>query len=159
MDNRIEKLKSMQTNLLIDVVKRYQQFGYPIEIKNEAIKILEQRGIKMDQLELTGKIKNTAYDAAVETYQQYKLFSIIALVLNIISIFLMKDSSYAGYIFYIIMLIFILLSFSSARKLSVILNDESIDYSYIYIFVGMFLYFIIFFITRNHIKEAIKRVQ
>lgn len=41
MDNRIEKLKSMQTNLLIDVVKNYKQHGYPIELRNEALQILD----------------------------------------------------------------------------------------------------------------------
>ncbi|WP_413531510.1 hypothetical protein [Empedobacter brevis] len=152
----------MQTNLLIDVVKSYKQHGYSIEIRNAAIQILEERGIKMDQLELTGRIRNSKYEKAMLTYQKYNLYSIIALIFNIISIYFMINPSFLTYPFYIITLIFILLTFSSARTLSFILKDKSIDYSYVYIFVifvGAILYFIIFFITRKQIKEAIKAIR
>ena len=94
MDNRIEKLKSMQTNLLIDVVKNYKQHGYPVELRNEALQILDERGIKIDQLELTGKLKNVVYDEAMAEYQKYTIFSTIALILNILTIFLIKDLSF-----------------------------------------------------------------
>ncbi len=159
MDNRIEKLKSMQTNLLIDVVKNYKQHGYPVELRNEALQILDERGIKMDQLELTGKLKNVVYDEAMAEYQKYTIFSPIALILHILTIFLIKDLSFFTIGLYIVSLIFILLSFSCARTLSIILKDESIDFSFIYILMGMILYFIVYFITRNQIKESINAIR
>ena len=159
MDNRIEKLKSMQTNLLIDVVKNYKQHGYPVELRNEALQILDERGIKIDQLELTGKLKNVVYDEAMAEYQKYTIFSTIALILNILTIFLIKDLSFFTIGLYIVSLIFILLSFSSARTLSIILKDESTDFSFIYILMGMILYFIVYFITRNQIKESINAIR
>ncbi|WP_282629892.1 hypothetical protein [Empedobacter sedimenti] len=149
----------MQTNLLIDVVKNYKQHGYPVELRNEALQILDERGIKMDQLELTGKLKNVKYDEAMAEYQKYTILSTIALILNILTIFLIKDLSFFTIGLYIVSLIFILLSFSSARTLSIILKDESIDFSFIYILMGMILYFIVYFITRKQIKESINAIR
>lgn len=113
----------------------------------------------MDQLELTGKLKNVVYDEAMAEYQKYTIFSTIALILNILTIFLIKDLSFFTIGLYIVSLIFILLSFSSARTLSIILKDESIDFSFIYILMGMILYFIVYFITRNQIKESINAIR
>ena len=135
------------------------QHGYPVELRNEALQILDERGIKIDQLELTGKLKNVVYDEAMAEYQKYTIFSTIALILNILTIFLIKDLSFFTIGLYIVSLIFILLSFSSARTLSIILKDESIDFSFIYILMGMILYFIVYFITRNQIKESINAIR
>ncbi len=159
MDNRIEKIKTMQTSLLIDVVKNYKQHGYSIEIRNEPIKTLEDRGVHFEDLKLTGNTKNKVYENAMDEYRKYNVFSVIALVLNIISIFLLKNPTIISFGFYIFTLIFILLSFSSARKLSIILDDKTIDFSFVYILIGIFLYFIIFFITRRQIKDRISLIR
>ncbi|MRM95673.1 hypothetical protein D1Z98_12310 [Riemerella anatipestifer] len=102
MDNRIEKLKDMQTSLLIDVVKNYKKYNYPLEFRVEALKILEQRGIKADTLSLSGNLNNTKYEEAIIEYKKYNLNSLIALIFHIISAILLKESGVISIIFYLV---------------------------------------------------------
>ena len=45
MTDKIERLKKLDTDKLIDVVKNYRQYGYEENLRNSAISLLEERGI------------------------------------------------------------------------------------------------------------------
>ena len=58
MSDKIEKLKSLDNDKLIDVVKNYRQYGYSNELRTAAIEILDSRGIDQEKLKLTGNFDN-----------------------------------------------------------------------------------------------------
>lgn len=58
MDERIEKLKDLKTQNLIEVVKNYKKYNYTNEIRDQAIRILEERGISQEELKLSGNLTN-----------------------------------------------------------------------------------------------------
>ena len=155
MDERIEKLNNLQTNTLIDVVKNYKKYNYTIEIKEAALKILEERGIKQETLKLSGNLTNNSYNEAIAEYQKYNTNSIIGLLLFILSFILFNTNNLLGIIIYLIALIFIGFSFSNMKKISKILKDEKMDYSPLLLFLSLFLYFVVYFVNRKQIKERI----
>ena len=53
-------LKRLDNDKLIDVVKNYKRYGYGAEIRDYAIKLLEERGWSIEERHLvTGKIPIT----------------------------------------------------------------------------------------------------
>ncbi|MBP7174080.1 MAG: hypothetical protein KBA33_08460 [Cloacibacterium sp.] len=156
MDERIEKLKNLQTSTLIDVVKNYKKYNYTLEIRDTALKILGERGIKEDTLRLSGNFVNNSYDEAISEYQKYNTNSIIGLILFILSFILFNANGLFGLVIYLAALIFIGLSFANMKKISKLVNDERIDYSVLLVFLSLFVYFIIFFVNRKQIKERIQ---
>lgn len=155
MDDRIEKLQNMQTTTLIDVVKNYKKYNYPIEIKDVAIQILESRGIKQESLKLSGNLNNVKYDEATSEYQKYNTNSIVGFVFYILSILVWSSNSIVGLVFFLVSLLFVGFSFANTKKISKLIDDNKIDFSIIYVLMSMIFYFILFFITRHQIKEAI----
>lgn len=155
MDDRIEKLQNMQTTALIDVVKNYKKYNYPIEIKDAAIQILNSRGIKQESLKLSGNLNNIKYDEATLEYQKYNINSIVGLVFYILSIFVWSSNFIVGLAFSLASLLFVGISFTNTKKISKLIDDDKIDYSIIYVLISMIFYFVLFFITRHQIKEAI----
>lgn len=146
METQIEKLKNMQTHLLIDVIKNYKQYGYPVELRDASIEILEQRGIKQQSLQLSGNFENNNFDEALEEYKKYNTTSTIALIIYVISILLWRSSPIISILLYIISLVFIALSFTNTKKISKILKEENLNYSGVFIVFSIVFYFILFFI-------------
>lgn len=155
MDDRIEKLQNMHTTALIDVVKNYKKYNYPIEIKDAAMQILDTRGVKEESLKLSGNLTNIKYDKATIEYQKYNTNSIIGLILYILSILVWSSNSVVSLVLSLASLIFIGISFSNTKKISKLIDDDKIDYSIIYVLISMIFYFVLFFITRHQIKDAI----
>lgn len=57
----IEKLKGLNDLKLIEAVKNYEQYGYSESLRNNAIAILESRGITVEELKATGNFENHEY--------------------------------------------------------------------------------------------------
>ena len=153
MDERIEKLKHMQTQNLIDVVRNYQKHGYSNEIRDSALLILAERGISQEALKLSGKIDNLEYHEAQAQYRKFTTNSFIGLFLYVLSVIVLQDLPLLSMLFYLATLIFVGLSFRNVHKLSKLLNDDSINFSLIFIFLSLIFYFIMFFIVRKEIKD------
>ena len=81
MTDKEERLKKLDTDKLVDVVKNYRQYGYDENLRILAISILQERGITKEQLELTGNFKNASYDFADDLYKSFRKNSMIAFVL------------------------------------------------------------------------------
>ena len=156
MDPRIEKLKTMQTASLIDVAKNYKKYNYPETIKDEALLILANRGVKQESLKISGKLNNTKYEEAIQEYKKYNVNSILGLILFCISMFIYSTNDWAGLGIYLVALLFIGLSFANSKKIAKLLDDDNIDYSVVILLLSLFLYFVVFFVTRHQIKERIQ---
>ena len=159
METQIEKLKNMQTHLLIDVIKNYKQYGYPVELRDASIEILEQRGIKQQSLQLSGNFENNNFDEALEEYKKYNTTSTIALIIYVISILLWRSSPIISILLYIISLVFIALSFTNTKKISKILKEENLNYSGVFIVFSIVFYFILFFIVRKQVKDKVMLIR
>ncbi len=155
MDERIEKLKDLKTETLISVVKNYKKYNYTLEIRDVALNILEQRGIKQESLKLSGNFSNATFDEAIIEYQKYNTNSIIGLIFFILSSIAFGLNGFFGIFIYLIALIFIGLSFSNKRKILKLIDDDRIDYSVLLFFLSFFAYFMIFFIDRKQLKDKI----
>ena len=174
MPDKTEKLKSLDNDKLIDVVKNYIQYGYNDEIRTTAIGILKERGIDKEQLELTGNYKNETYDSAEEIYDSFKRNSKIAFIFYglvfitiIIAPLLAKDSetlalivqivSWISIIAYLIYLLKSFLNHSDFFKR--IGKDFGNDTALMYFFVGMPFYLFMYFYFRNQMNEAMKLIK
>lgn len=71
MTDKIERLKKLDTDKLIDVVKNYRQYGYDENLRNSAISLMENRRITKEQLKLTGNFVNRTYAFADELYKSF----------------------------------------------------------------------------------------
>jgi VIT1/CCC1 family predicted Fe2+/Mn2+ transporter len=86
MTDKIDRLRSLDNEKLIDVVKNYRQYNYDTNVRNAAIGILEDRGIDKEQLKLTGNFENQTYSVAENIFISFKRNSIIALAFYILII-------------------------------------------------------------------------
>jgi len=94
MDSRIEKLKTMQTTSLIDVAKNYKKYNYPETIKDAALIVLEERGVKQESLKISGKLTNIKYEDAIHEYKKYNVNSIFGLILFCVSMFIYSTNDW-----------------------------------------------------------------
>lgn len=174
MTNQNEKLKTLDNEKLKDVVKNYRQYGYDESIRDDAIKILEERGISQEVLKLTGDFENKSYDRAEGIYKAYVTNSRIAFIayitiflVNIFLTFYGQVSPTTTWLLltivliaFIVYLVFLLLSFLSQNSFSKILGqDLGTESVVLYIFVGMPLYIFMFFYFNNQMKEKLKEIR
>ena len=61
MDERINRLKDLDDYKLLDVIKNYKRYNYPESFKEEALKILEERGFGDEAIKLSGGYSNNMY--------------------------------------------------------------------------------------------------
>ena len=158
MDERINKLKTMPSHLLLDVVKNYKQHHYTLEIRDAAIEILKNRGIKLESLEISGRLVNHSFEQALQEYKKYNLNSTIALIFAIASM-LFYQNFLVSLVMYLTALIFIAISLLNVKKISRYVNDENINFQVILVILSFIFYIIIFFIFRKQLKEKIQLIS
>ncbi len=172
--DKIEKLKKLDTNKLIDVVKNYRQYGYDENLRASAFSILEDRGITKEDLQLTGNLENRTYDLADDLYKSFSQNSKIAFILygillltNILIPILSRDSDTLGLITLIINIgslifyfIFLIKSFLNQNQFyKAIGKDYGTEGVLLYLFIGMPFYIIMYFYFRNQMKEKMQEVK
>lgn len=79
-------LKRLDNDKLIDVVKNYKRYGYGAEIRDYAIKLLEERGWSIEDLKTFGYWENSNYEEALMQYKAYCRNSLIAVCVLILSL-------------------------------------------------------------------------
>lgn len=174
MHDKSEKLKSLDNEKLIDVVKNYKQYRYDDELRNTAIEILEERGIDKEQLKLTGNLENKEYNTAADLYNAFGrsskaafTFYILIFITKIMVSIVSGDSStllttivvlfWSSLILYCTLLIksFIVQS----RFLKIIGKEYSSAAFMIYFLLGMPLYIIMYFYFRRQMSEEMKLIS
>ena len=79
-------LKRFDNDKLIDVVKNYKRYGYDDEIRDYAIRLLEERGWSVDDLKTFGYWENSDYEEALIQYKAYCRNSLIAVCVLVLSV-------------------------------------------------------------------------
>lgn len=173
MTDKISRLRALDDEKLVDIVKNYRQYNYDTDFRKAAIGILESRGIDKEQLILTGNFENQTYTAAIKIYDLFKRNSIIALVFYIFiiitAIFLpmflesehleiiMLSSILIAVIFYII---FFIKSFiNQVNFFKIIGKYPGSGIAIIFFFTGLPLYIFLYLYYRNRMKEKLKLIQ
>lgn len=172
MDN-IERLKNMDDNKLIDIVKNYRQYGFDNELRMAAIKILEERGIDKTILELTGNFENKTYDYARELYTSYDQNSKIAFFLYVLLLITfigdMIDGNNYPKIGLIILifecglliayLVFFIKSYLNLNQFFKITNSpHDSERTIMFFTAGSALYLLMYFYYKNLMKERMKLI-
>lgn len=174
MEEKIERLKHLSTDKLIEVVKNYRQYGYDEAIRNAAIALLESRGIDMESLKLRGDYTNTSYEEAVFYCKAYEKQSGTAFIVYIIAALLwifnaimgnsmetlgliLELASWMPVIVFLIAFIKSLISRNRCYK--IIGKEENGLHLLIYLFFGLPAYIILYFILQKQMKEDLKKIK
>ncbi len=174
MKEKIEKLKRLDNKKLIDVVKNYRQYGYEDEIRAAAISILEERGVSIEMLKLTGNYENKSYDIAGDLYAQFKSNSKIAfafyglLLITNVLVPLLGDGfeklgklaltiNWSSFTLY---LIFLVKSFINQQQFYKITGKKhGAEEALIFFLLGMPLYIFMFFYFGKQMKEEMNTIR
>lgn len=166
-----ERLRKLDADKLIDVVKNYRQYGYTDAIRNYALTILEERGINKNDLQLTGNYENKTYDFAIDLYASFKRNSANAFICYALLILIKfgaphlgVSSNYSAMVIitiYILSLaiyfIFLVRSFLNQSEFYKLSGDDfGLGGTLLYLFLGMPFYFPMYFVFKNQMKEKMK---
>ena len=167
-----ERLRSLKDNGLIDIVKNYRQYGYDESTRQNALVILESRGISVDDLKLSGNFTNVEYESVKDIYNKYKSTTNLTLffytgifIFRLLGNFRMPE--YVGIALGIIWLIAFILFFVYLIKSFILHNDFykkigknlSNAEQVAFFLLGMPFYVIMFFYYRNLMKDEMKIIQ
>jgi len=172
--NKIDRLKDLDSDKLIDVVKNYRQYDYEEDLRTEAILILEERGISKEQLQLTGNFKNKKYENAEDLYHSFTMNSKITLVFygiilltNLLSPMILKVNESLGFLILmlgvgslIFFLVFFIKSFMNQNQFYKSIGQEyGTEGALLYLFLGLPLYFLMYFYFLNQMKQKMKEIR
>ena len=170
----ITRLKGLDTDKLIEVVKNYRQFSFDEKIRNCAISLLAERGISREQLEQTGSFLNQNYDYELNVYRSFMRNSTIAFIAYILILvstllfsFLMIQSIAPGSFHpalkitaIVLYLVYLIKSFINQNQFyRAIGEDYGTNGIIIYFLLGMPLYLFMYFFFRDQMREKLKEIQ
>jgi hypothetical protein len=174
MTDKIDRLRKMDNNKLIDIVKNYRQYGYDQVLRNEALSILESRGGSKEQLQLTGNFENHNYDLALATYTSFSRVSKTALALYItlfafnILIYAINITSASTLLFLVTVnwlvlfcyIFFLIRAFIVQNQFSKITGkDYGTEGAFIYLFVGAPFYLLSYFYFKKQMEEQLRLIK
>jgi len=174
MSDNIEILKTLDNTKLVDVVKNYKQHGYDESTRVKAITILEERGVSVDDLKLTGNFENNTFNEADRHYNSFfknskitLLFYCVLILSNILSMSIAEASTLiatviiiASWTSVVLYLLFLVKSFLDHDKLyKIIGNNYTTSSITMYYFFGAPVYFIIYFVLKKQIYNEMKTIR
>jgi len=167
-------LKMLENNKLIDIVKNYKQYRYETTYRESALQILQERGITLEELSLTGNLKNLDYENASNFYKSFIQNSKLAFIFYISNVLIaialkvllvrFPGMEIAGSIIlvasFILFFVFLIKSFfNQSQFYKAIGKDYGVDGALIYMFVGMPFYVVMYFFFKNQMNENMKEIK
>lgn len=175
MPDKIEKLKSLDNDKLIDVVKNYRQYGYDEIIRNTAITILHERGISKEDLKLSGNFDNHTYNRAGSLYELFNqnskkafiAYGIIFMNNLIFPIIIDNYSETIGIVYTLLTwttinlyFFFLIKSFLNQDKFYKVINQNNGSEGVImYLFLGLPFYIVMYFYFKKQMTEKMKEIK
>lgn len=170
----LSRLKALEDNKLIDIVKNYRQYNYSEAFRNQAIELLKERGIDEEFLALTGNLENTTYTHAQNIYNQFKRNSKLAFILYslmLISYFIiyglilergtaqlwMVILNWGLFLTYLNYMVRSMMNQINFYK--VIKKPYSAGNMALYVIIGVPFYFMMYFYYRNQMKEHMQLIS
>lgn len=174
MKDKIEILKTLNTEKLIDVVKNYRQYGYDDTLRNSAIDLLKEKGISIEHLKISGNFENKTFDFATDLYKSFKFNSKIAFVFYglilltniLVPVFRHYLESFStamtilNLFIILIFLIFLIKSFINQNEFfKIIGKDFGTTSLLMYFFFGMPIYIIMYFYFKKQMDDEMKLIK
>ncbi|MCT4645381.1 MAG: hypothetical protein N4A74_10385 [Carboxylicivirga sp.] len=174
MSDKSEILKTLDNTKLMDVIKNYKQHGYDETIRQMAIDILQQRGISVDDLKLSGNFENQQFKEAETCYKSFYQNSLTALAcylllfISNIALSSVSFESQTGYTLGIVLsllsillyFIFLIRSFLDHNRLYKLIGNEYKTSSItIYYLLGAPFYVLFYFISKKQIYNEMKTIR
>ena len=169
-----QRLKRLDTNKLIDVVKNYKQYGYTEMIRGYVLSLLEEQGISKQDLLLTGNLENKSYDYSNDLLNSFRRNSKLAFLFYSLLFLLMVGSPWlnpgtnssnmvlvvVSILAIVLYFFFLLQSFLDQSRFYKSTGDElGSDGALVYLFLGMPFYIVMYFVFQNQMKERMKMVD
>lgn len=139
-----QRLKRLDNDKLIDVVKNHKRYGYDNETREAAIAVLKERGYTMEELEMFGFLENKDYNDAETHYNAYRRNSKIGIAVLLLS----------GGILAPVYLIFTAIAYNNQNRFYKALGRTNNNTFIADIFAVM-----IYFHLRNKMKEELQGVS
>lgn len=172
MSNQQDRLNNMQTYLLLDIVKNYKQYGYSVEIQENAMSVLEKRGIEKESLILSGNFGNYYYEEAIRHYRKYNINVAMILISYVLYVFVIYLESSLFIILFLLVYIFFGFTLVNKKNITHIIKDDWLDYSVVILIIfnaalrffdipifSSLLYFISYLIEKKQIKKRINMIR
>jgi len=170
---KAERLKTLDTDKLLDVVRNYRQYGYNEDLRIAAIALLKERGVDEEHLKLTGNFENRTFDFALVIYASFQRNSRVAFVLygllivaKLLPLVAMDSEMLTGAARFIelgsliLYVVFLLLSFINQTQFYRVIGKKyGSDGALMYLFFGMPLYVIMYFYFRNQMRQQMKMIR
>jgi len=166
------KLNSLDNKQLIDVVKNFKQYGYDERTRHTAINLLEERGLSVDDLRMTGNFENKRFDDAEACYKSFfknskiaLLFYCLIFILNMVPIpfepsigqSLILITTLLTLVLYFV---FLIKSFTEHNRLyKLIGNGYKTSSTTMYYLLGAPVYFIVYFIFKKQIYNEMNTIR
>ncbi|MHA7059467.1 LptF/LptG family permease [Aquimarina sp. M1] len=178
-DNQVDKnkydiLERYDTKKLKDIVKNYRQYDYDESYRNASLKILDDRGISINDLRLKGELDNVDIDKAERYFKDFKEYAIITITLSFLLVFinlivkviskeLAEETSIMLLFFNVLCslsyIMFFVMSFMSySRFYKLFKNQIEKPKDVIFIF-GFPVYIVIYFYYRKKMKEDLSKIR
>jgi lipopolysaccharide export system permease protein len=169
-----QRLKRLDSDKLMDVVKNYRQYGYTMEIRNYALTLLEERGISHSDLLLTGNLENKSYDFANDLLSSFSrnsklafLFYGLLLLIKAVGIWFNPETDFTnmaleiGFLLTTVLyFIFLIKSFLNQSDFYKATGEQfGFDGALVYLLFGLPFYFVMYFVFQNQMKERMKTVH
>ena len=161
-------LYALDNAQLLNLVRRYQYFGFSEETRDKARRILEKRGLDEDILRRIGYLNEDPFDHALKYYLSFKRLSKVAFltygvfVLFIIASYFVEPNwmissfllgTFTGLVG------FVVLSLISQFRFYRVLGKSFTDGSpLVFFFLGMPLYFLMYFRFKARMEEHLNRL-
>ncbi|MFD1096215.1 hypothetical protein [Salegentibacter chungangensis] len=174
MEDKTELLESFSNNKLIDIIKNYRQYGYDNSLRKTACRILKERGISINDLKLTGNLRNENFESAQEYIRAYRknskhalIFYITTLILNVLIPVFERISSFYSSIALALSIISIILflyclfrAFQHQSDFYRLIGKKMDSYEVLaFLLIGMPFYIFMYFYYKHKLKDELKLIK
>jgi len=166
-----EKLHPLPNHQLEDVVQNFEQYEYPEEFRFTAIKILEKRGVGLDDLKQKAKLVNNRYQQCklfIERFKRSTLYGSISWFLTLVGLILggvLKDEKAQIIILGVLVILLIVLyynlirSLAQHRKIYDLAQRKAPNNAFVLLLVGIPFFIAYHWMTLKDLKEVSKQIR
>ena len=161
-------LYALDNAQLLNLVRRYQYFGFSEETRDKARRILEKRGLDEDILRRIGYLSEDPFDEALKYYLAFKRHSKVAfltygvfIVFVIASYYVEPNWMVSSFLLGVFagLVGFVVLSLMQQLRFYRVLGKSFADGSpLVFFFLGMPLYFLMYFRFKSRMEEHLDRL-
>lgn len=165
---QLSSLYALDNVQLLKVVRKYQILGYSEELRDKARQILEKRGLDEDILRRLGYLREDPFDEALKYYLAFIRLSRVAfLIYGVLILFIAASyfiepnwmvSSFLIGVFAGLVAFVVLSLLNQSRFYRVLGKSHSDGSPLVFFFMGMPLYFLMYFRFKSRMQEHLNRL-